>query len=118
MRFRRGMARRAGAAKIGGVNELTDEMARSLTSMNSDRAATLALEALAFLAVRQETFERFADLSGLDPATVSARAAEVEFLVSVLDFILADEQLLLDFCENGSSDPRALHVARHVLGGP
>ena len=85
--------------------------------MSEDRAAGLALEGLAFLAARPDAFQRFADLSGLDPGTAAARAAEPEFLAAVTDFLLADERLLVDFCEIGSVDARDIHMARHILGG-
>ena len=92
-------------------------MAKLAGHMSQDRAATLALDCLAFLAANPEAFGRFADLSGLDPSTVSARAAEPDFLVAVTDFLLADEGLLVEFCEIGSADARDIHMARHVLGG-
>ncbi len=93
-------------------------MAKTPLRGDRDRAATLALDALAFLAARQDAFQRFADLSGLDPASAHARAGETDFLVSVLDFLLTDEELLLAFCDDGLHDPKAIHIARHTLGGP
>ena len=92
-------------------------MAKLAGHMSQDRAATLALDCLAFLAANPEAFGRFADLSGLDPSTVSARAAEPDFLVAVTDFLLADEGLLVEFCETGSTKASEVHMARHVLGG-
>ncbi len=83
--------------------------------MDADRAATLALEVLAFLAAEPDAFGRFASLTGFDPASSASRADEADFLASVLDFLLADEALLTDFCKDGSIDSRAVHLARHVL---
>jgi hypothetical protein len=83
--------------------------------MTPDAAAALALDALAYLAGVPDAFDRFADLSGLDRATVRERAQETSFLVAVLDFLLTDEQLLVDFCGDASIDPAAVHMARHVL---
>jgi uncharacterized protein DUF3572 len=83
--------------------------------MTEDGAATLALEALAYLAGVPDAFDRFADLSGLDRNTVRERAQEQAFLVAVLDFMLADERLLVEFCSNSSIDPQAVHMARHAL---
>lgn len=93
-------------------------MAKAVHRMTEDGAATLALEALSFLAAQPEAFERFAGLSGLDPSSVPARAAEAGFLAAVLDFLLADEALLMEFCDGSSTDFRQVHMARHVLGGP
>lgn len=85
--------------------------------MTAEHAEALALDCLAFRASRSEVFERFAELSGLDPATVRQRAGERDFLSSVLDFMLTNEGLLVDFCESRSADARDLHSARHMLGG-
>ena len=92
-------------------------MARSGGHMLEDHAATMALDCLTFLAARPEAFGRFADLSGLDPSTVSARAVEPDFLAAVIDFLLADEGLLVEFCETGSTRAQDIHMARHVLDG-
>ena len=86
-------------------------------AMTEDNALALAEDCLAFLASQPGTFGRFAELAGLDPATVRQRVSEREFLVSLLDFILADEGLLVEFCENSSEAARDLHVARHMLEG-
>ena len=83
--------------------------------MSPDTAATLALDGLAYLAGVPDAFDRFADLSGLDRNTVRERAADPHFLVAVLDFLLSDEQLLVEFCSNASVDPQAVHRARHLL---
>ena len=93
-------------------------MVKPNSRMDADRAATLALDVLAFLAAEPDAFGRFAGLTGLDPASAAARAGEPEFLASVLDFLLADEALLIDFCGSGSADAKAVHLARHVLAGP
>ena len=87
-------------------------------SLTPYHAETLALRALAFLAGRPDDFGRFLDISGLDPATVKVRASEPAFLASVLDFLLGDDTLLLDFCAAETVDAKSVHVARHVLGGP
>jgi hypothetical protein len=87
-------------------------------SLTPDNAATLSLQVLSFLAERPDDIGRFLDISGLDPATVRARAAEPAFLASILDFLLSNEALLIDFCEAESVDAKDIHMARHILGGP
>jgi hypothetical protein len=86
--------------------------------MTPDEAQTLALKALAFIVNSDQARDRFMGLSGLDGATLRARAAEPQMHVALLDFLLADEGLLVDFCKTGSLDPKAVHMARYVLGGP
>ncbi len=84
--------------------------------MTPDLAATTALNGLAYLVGSGEGLDRFLSLSGIDPATLRARVDETDFLVSVLDFLLADEELLVGFCDTTSIDVRAVHMARHILG--
>jgi Protein of unknown function (DUF3572) len=85
--------------------------------MTLDSAATLALQGLAFLVDSGPAMERFVAQTGLDTASLRVRADEPDFLVSVLDFLLANEELLLRFCDDISSDVRSVHIARHVLAG-
>ncbi|MEI9888165.1 MAG: DUF3572 domain-containing protein [Rhizomicrobium sp.] len=85
--------------------------------MTPDTAQTLALKALGFVAASDGALERLLELSGLDRDTLRRRAGETEMLASLLDFLLADEGLLVDFCHGEAIDPRAVHMARHVLGG-
>jgi|HubBroStandDraft_5_1064220.scaffolds.fasta_scaffold61222_3 hypothetical protein len=85
--------------------------------VTADRAATLALEVLAFLAGSQPAMDRFVDLTGASRDSLRERADERDFLVSVLDFLLSDEELLVGFCDSVAIDVRAVHIARHVLSG-
>jgi hypothetical protein len=82
-----------------------------------DQAATIALKGLAYLANSESSLDSFLDLSGADRDTLRARADEPEFLVSLLDFMLANEELLVGFCDRESIDVRAVHMARHALAG-
>lgn len=82
-----------------------------------DQAATLALKSLAYLANSEGALDRFLEVSGADRDTLRLRADEPEFLVSLLDFLLTNEGLLVGFCNESSTDVRAVHMARHVLSG-
>jgi Protein of unknown function (DUF3572) len=83
--------------------------------MTADRAATTALQALAFLAGSEDAMDRFTGLTGASRDSLRERADEADFLVSVLDFLLSDEELLIRFCDDAAIDVRAVHMARHVL---
>ena len=85
--------------------------------MNPDQAATVALKGLAWLMNFDGELNRFLELSGLVRTDVRERANEPEFLVSLLDFLLANEGLLVDFCQDTSIEARSVHTARHVLAG-
>ncbi len=86
--------------------------------MTLETAQTIALKALGFVAGSEGALDRLMELSGLDRLTLRDRAGETEVLASLLDFLLSDEQLLVDFCNGESLDPKAVHMARHLLGGP
>ncbi|HEY3778128.1 MAG TPA: DUF3572 family protein [Rhizomicrobium sp.] len=75
----------------------------------------LALEALAFLADSPDDLTAFMVVSGMDPASLRARAGEPEFLAGVLDYLLSEEKLLLRFCEARAVEPAALHRLHAVL---
>ena len=86
--------------------------------MTPDIAQTIALKALGFIANSEGALDRLMELSGLDRLTLRERAGEPEVLASLLDFLLMDEGLLVEFCQDESLDPKDIHMARHLLGGP
>ena len=78
-------------------------------------AEILALEALAWLAGQPDPIAQFLTMSGLSPADLRQAAGDRELQGSVLDFLLAHENLLLDFCKSASLKPQSIHRARHQL---
>ena len=81
-------------------------------------AEDLAIAALGFIAAEPERLSRFLALTGIDPASIRAAAREPQFLVGVLDHILNEERLLLDFATESDVDPEAVMRARDALAGP
>lgn len=82
--------------------------------MDADRAATIALKALAFLAEDTQRLGRFLALTGIGPAELKARAQSPLLLAAVLDHLLQDESLLLVFAADRSIAPELVGPA-HVL---
>lgn len=80
-------------------------------------AETLALNVLGFLAESPQAMERLVIQSGLDLATIRKRAGDRDFLAAVVDFLMTNEELLVDFCETRRIDARRVHMAAHQLGG-
>ena len=85
--------------------------------MTPEHADVLALEGLAWLAGQDDAIQRFLAQSGTDAASLRQAAGSREMSVAVLDFLLGNEDLLLQFCESASIAPKQMHLARHVLGG-
>jgi hypothetical protein len=86
--------------------------------MTPEKAEILALEALTWLVGQTDGMDRFLALSGLEPADLRRVAGDRDLLGSLLDFLLANEPLLLDFCETTSIKPQTIHFARHRLEMP
>ena len=78
---------------------------------------TLALLALAHIAGDETLFSRFFALSGLDQASLRARAAEPAVLGGVLDFVLGDERLVMALAQTFGVPPKAFALARRRLPG-
>ncbi len=83
----------------------------------SEAPEVIALQALAFIASEADRLDRFMQLSGIDPATLKARAGEPELLAAVLDHVLGDESLLFLFCEAQGLATEAPRAARRALPG-
>jgi hypothetical protein len=81
----------------------------------AENAEILGLQALAWLAGEDEALERLLAASGMDQAGLKAAAERPETLGAVLEFLLANEPLLLAFCGESGTDPKDVHSARHVL---
>ena len=85
--------------------------------MNMEKAEILAFQGLGWLASDEDGLKRFLALSGLDASSLRSQAGAPDMSVAVLDFLLAQEDLLLRFCESAAIEPKALHLARYRLGG-
>ena len=84
------------------------------TQLSLDHASAIALKALAFLAASRDRLERFIALSGTLPSDLTRQAPTRAFQAGVLEHLLADEPMLLEFCANEALSPdlpaRALTV--------
>ena len=83
--------------------------------LTPERAEILALEALGWVAGQPEAINQFLTASGLEVADLRRAAGNRDLLGSVLDFLLRNEPLLLNFCENISTSAKAVHDARRQL---
>jgi hypothetical protein len=85
--------------------------------MTPENAEILALQGLGWLAGDEDAMERFLAASGIDGTSLREAAGTPEMAVAVCDFLLANEDLLLRFCEDAETEPKLLHLARYRLGG-
>lgn len=86
--------------------------------MNRDAAATISLRVFAFLAGDDDRLQRFVNLTGIAPEALASLASLTHFQAAVLEYLLADEPLLLEFCQTEQLDPTLPVTALGVLAGP
>ncbi len=87
------------------------------SSRPREAAESLAIQALNFLATEPARLSRFLALSGLDPASIRAAAAESGFLAGVLAYLGEDEALLKSFAAEAGVTPGEVDRARRLLAG-
>ncbi|SIN99179.1 DUF3572 domain-containing protein [Vannielia litorea] len=85
--------------------------------MNRETAETVALRALGWLAGNDELLPVFLGSTGVSEAEVRARAADPEFLASVLDFLTMDDAWVTGFCDAAGLDYTQPMRARMALPG-
>ena len=87
-------------------------------SVSPEFGRSLAASALAFLAADPERLNRFLSLTGLGPHNLRDAAEDPAFHGSVLEYMLADEELLLRFAADSDLKPEAVALAHQALCGP
>ena len=83
--------------------------------LDRDQAEAIALRALAFLAEDPTRLGRFLALTGMGPHELRAGASGGETLSAVLDYVLHDESLLLEFTANNAIAPAMIAPAQALL---
>lgn len=82
-----------------------------------DDALSLARDVLVYLSQDVDRIGRFLAVTGVGPVEIRSRVDDPVFLAGVLDFILADDAMVVDFAENAGIPPEAPARARRLLPG-
>jgi hypothetical protein len=85
--------------------------------MTREMAEMVAIQALGFVAAEPARLGGFLAATGIGPDSIRSAAREPRFLAGVLEHVAADETLLLGFAQESHLDPKAVTLARDVLGG-
>ncbi len=85
-------------------------------ALTADEAELIALRALAWVAGDERLGPRLLALTGLDAATLRARAGTREVLGATLDFLAAHEADLVACAGSIGVAPTAIAAAREALG--
>jgi hypothetical protein len=97
------------------VNRL--KQSERAASSISEEASITALNCMAFLASDGERLQRFCGLSGMLENDLMANLPVLEFQGFVLDYILGDETLLLEFAAAEQLKPEKIVALRRKLPG-
>ena len=91
------------------------QRSRSATRQDRHAAEALAVAAFGFIAGEPERLGRFLAMTGIGPDSIRAAAREPQFLLGVLDHLVAHEPLLLAFAAENSISPNAVINARDTI---
>lgn len=83
--------------------------------MHTDRAESIGVSALLFLAGDEERLIRFLTLTGVSPQQLRTEARSPQMLVAVLDYLLQEESTLLVFASSDGIPPEDIAPARRAL---
>ena len=92
-------------------------MTRARGKASPEDAELLAVSALSFLAEDPERLGRFLAETGLETQNVREAAKMPGFLPAVLDYLIGNEQLLIEFAAGQVIDPADVPAARILLPG-
>lgn len=85
--------------------------------VSEQEAVELARQVLVFLARDPDRIGRFLAVTGVGPGEIRERVEDAGFLGGVLDYLLSDEPLLLEFSEQMEVPPERPAAARWGLPG-
>ncbi len=85
--------------------------------MDQKQAEIRALSVLAWLVGNEELLPVFLNATGADETDLRVRAAESEFLGSVLDFLMMDDAWVIEYCDGERLPYETPMRARQSLPG-
>lgn len=87
-------------------------------SYTPQAARDLALRALPHIAADDELVEALLAMTGLRPQDLRQAVSDPGFALSLLDFLLEDDQRVLRFAQAAGIRPEEVMSARIALAGP
>lgn len=84
---------------------------------DTERAQTIALKALAYLAGDEDWLNHFLNATGMNLGGLKTGAGDIGFLAGLMDYFLQNEDLLIAFAAAGELAPETIVRARQHLPG-
>lgn len=86
-------------------------------SYSTSQAEVIAIQALGWLSDQDDLLMTFLGATGSGLDDVRERACDPEFLASVMDFLLMDDEWIKGFCDTQSLSYEAVQHIRMALPG-
>lgn len=83
--------------------------------MNAEKAELIAIKALTWMLQNPTYLSSFIGITGATPNDFRENATEIEFLGSILDFVLSTDEYTLEFCDLHSFEQQSIFIARQFL---
>ncbi len=99
------------------ANRTNQDDKGSTLATRRDAAVALAIAALGYLAGDSQRLDRFLAVTGIDPGSIRAAATQPGFLAGVLEYISADERMVVAFAAHADVAPQEIEKAKQVLAG-
>lgn len=90
----------------------------TIYTITSNEAASIALQAFAWIMSEDDIRDRFLDLSGLSSDELAEQIERRGFQIAILDFLLQHEPDLLAFADATEISPTMPMQAKQQLAGP
>jgi len=85
--------------------------------VNKPQAEELAIQALTWMAEDPEVIGGFMGTAGADASDLASRAKDPDFLGFVLDYLLTNDEMIMNFANWSNCSPDAPMRARAMLPG-
>ena len=85
--------------------------------MTVEEAEIYALKATNWLISKQDLVEVFMASTGVSEITIKNEFHDGVFLAAILDFLLLDDNWVIDACQAMGLEPEAMSVVRQLLPG-
>ena len=92
-------------------------LTKSKNNPNKEHAETIALQAVHFILTDDEMRQNFIDVTGILPTDFESVLKDPEFLGGVIDFLLANENKLIEFCSKNKIAPEEPSRIRGLFPG-
>ena len=86
-------------------------------TFTNDQAELIAIHALGWLSSQDDLMMTFLGATGSDLDDLRIRASDAEFLASVIDFILMNDEWVTGFCDHEKLAYEKLQYVRMALPG-